>query len=295
MAGDLIVRDSTRVTRRFHALVGHPTRGRAVDLGAYPFAGDPRDYDGLGYETVSVHTHLGNMPAWLVTGSRDTWVVFVPGMAAGRSEALRAMPTIAALHYPMLAISYRNGPGAPPSKDRLYHLGMSEWEDLQAAIRYALTHGARRVVLYGISMGGSIIADLLDRSVLDYDVAGVILDAPVLDWDAAVQLAAHGRHVPKVLTAIAEGIVTRRIQFRWNGHEGKVRPEEFQVPVLLYHGTADATVPIAASESLAAALGGRVTFVRTPDAGHVQSWNFDPDGYGRTLRTWLSRVIADSL
>jgi alpha-beta hydrolase superfamily lysophospholipase len=219
----------------------------------------------------------------------------VHGMAAGRGEALRAMPAIASLGYPILVISYRNDPDAPRNKDRLYHLGASEWEDLQAAVRYALKRGARRVVLYGFSMGGTIAADMLDRSMHSHDVAAVVLDAPVLDWDAAVQLAAQRRRVPGVLTAVAEWWVGVRTGFQWGGHEGKVVASEFTMPVLLFHGTADATVPIGPSESLAAAAGERVTLVRTPGAGHVQSWNFDPEGYDRALRTWLPRVAPDSL
>lgn len=295
VAGDLIAADRGRVTRAFRALVGRPRVGAAVDLGAYPFASDPRRYGGLSYQEVAVKTPLGGMPAWFVAGPRDTWVVIVHGMAAGRGEALRAMPAIAALGYPMLVVSYRNGPGAPRSRDRVYHLGASEWEDLQAAVRYALRHGARQVVLFGYSMGGSIVADLLDRSVLDHKVAGVILDAPVLDWDAAIQLAARRRHVPGLLTLVAEWLVSLRTGFHWNGHEGRVRAGEFAMPVLLFHGTGDLTVPIAPSEALASAPGARVTFVRTEGAGHVQSWNFDPEGYERALGAWLARVTGDSL
>jgi len=95
--GALIAADRVHVTRAFHALVGRPRVGGAVDLGAYPFGSDPNTYAGLAFEAVNVPTPLGDMPAWLVPGSRDTWVLFVPGMAAGRGEALRAMPAIAAL------------------------------------------------------------------------------------------------------------------------------------------------------------------------------------------------------
>ena len=295
VAGELIDLSGVHATRRFRALVGRPKVGAGVDLAALPFGIDPLHACGLAYQEVGVHTHLGEMPAWFVRGSRDTWVVMVHGMAAGRGEALRAMPAIAASGYPILVISYRNSPGAPRSKDRLYHLGASEWEDLQAAIRYALQHGARRVVLFGFSMGGSIVANLLDRSVMSHDVTGVVLDAPVLDWNRVIQLAAQRRHVPGILTWVAEWLVSVRTGFHWNGHEAKVRADEFSMPVLLFHGTADRTVPIATSESLAADLGTRVTFVRTKGAGHVQSWNFDPEGYERALRTWLARVAPDSL
>ena len=295
VAGDLVSADRIHVTRRFQALVGAPRVGGAVDLGAYPFRSDPRHACDLTYQDIGIHTHLGAMPAWFVPGTRDTWVLMVHGLTANRGEALRAMPAIAALGYPILVISYRNDVGAPASKDRLYHLGQGEWEDLQAAVRYALKQGARRVVLFGFSMGGSTVADMLDRSEHSHDVAAVILDAPVLDWNAVVQLAAHQRRVPDVLTTVAEWLVSMRTGFAWNGHEGRVAASEFTMPVLLFHGTADATAPIGPSESLAAAAGERVTFVRTKGAGHVQSWNFDPDGYERALRAWLPRVAPDSL
>ena len=291
VAGDLITSERRHVTRRFRALAGRPTAGSPVDLGAFPFAGDPRRVAHLAFEEVSV---AGGLPAWFVPGARDTWVVFVHGMAAGRGEALRALPAVAGQGFPMLVVTYRNGPGGPKSKDGLYHLGATEWQDLEAAVRYALARGARRVVLFGFSMGGAIVADFLDRSALADSVAGVVLDAPVLDWDAIVRLGAHKRRVPGFVTTIAQRVVSLRTGFQWNGPEGKVRPEVFHAPVLLFHGVADGKVPIATSEALAAALGSRVTYVRTAGAGHVQSWNFDPEGYERALTEWLARVVPES-
>ena len=261
-----------------------------MDLGSYPYRGDPRSVGRLAFETVSIPATSDALPAWFVPGTRDVWVVFVHGMGAGRGEALRVLPVVSALGFPTLAITYRNGPGGPRSRDGLYHLGATEWEDLEAAVRYALGRGARQVVLYGFSMGGAIVADFLERSTLAGSVAGVILDAPVLDWDATVRLAARQRRVPGVVTDLAQRVVSMRTGFEWE----RARPEWFRAPVLLFHGVADTKVPITTSESLADALGGRVTFVRTPGAGHVQSWNFDPEGYERTLREWLAHTAASA-
>ncbi len=295
MAGDLVAADSTRVTRRFRVLAGRLVAGAAVDLGSYLYSGDPQQALGMPFEEVEVPAPLSDCPAWLVPGPRRIWVVLVHGMAAGRGEALRPLPTVAGLGFPSLAITYRNGPGAARSADGLYHLGASEWEDVEAGVRYALRHGAQNVILFGYSMGGAVVANFLHRSALAGSVVGVILDAPVLDWDATVRLAARRRRVPSFLTTLAEGVVSLRTGFRWSGSEGKVRPQQFRMPVLLYHGSADGTVPIAPSESLAAALGEQVTFVRTEGAGHVQSWNFDPQGYEAKLRTWLTRVVRDTM
>ena len=291
VALDLVSVDSARATRRFRLLSGNTFAQAAVDLGSYPYSGDPTSTCELPFEEVRVAGPAGDCPAWLVPGSRTTWVVFVHGRAAGRGEALRAMPTIAALGLPMLVVTYRNDPDGPRSADGLYHLGATEWQDLEAGVRYALRHGARRVILFGVSMGGAIVASFLQHSVLTGSVAGVILDAPVLDWDAAVRLGARARRVPLFLTAFAEVVVTLRTGFQWSA-EGKVGPGPFRTPVLLFHGGADGTVPIGPSESLAAALGERATLVKTAGAGHAQSWNFDPEGYEQALGEWIRRTAG---
>ena len=52
------------------------------------------------------------------------------------------------------------------SADGYHRYGQTEWEDLAAAIQYALDHGAEDVVLVGYSMGGAIVVSLLYRSPL---------------------------------------------------------------------------------------------------------------------------------
>jgi len=288
---DLVSVDGAAATRRFRLVSGRRFAQAAVDLGSYPYSGDPKSTCGLSFEEVRVPTPAADGPAWLVPGARTTWVVFVHGRAAGRGEALRAMPTIAALGLPILVVTYRNDPGGPRSPDGLYHLGATEWQDLEAGVRYALRHGARRVILFGISMVGAIVTSFLNHSVLSGSVAGVILDAPVLDWDAAVRLGARARRVPLFLTALAEVVVSLRTGFQWSA-EGKMGPGPFRTPALLFHGGADDVVPIGPTESLAAALGDRATFRKTVGAGHAQSWNFDPEGYEQALHEWVLHTAA---
>ncbi len=297
-AGERLATDGASVTRRFRTLEGRLAAGDSVDLRPYLYSGDPLTAHGLAFEQALVGTDLGTCPAWLVPGSRSTWVVFVHGMKAGRGEALRLLPVLHGLGLPSLTITYRNDPGAPRAPGDVFHLGASEWEDLEAGVRYALQRGARRVVLFGYSMGGAMVAEFMRRSALADSVAGVVLDSPVLDWSAVVALGARKKGgLAPYLAPLAKRVVNLRTGFRWSDSGEHAWPLQFRtkVPVLLFHGTADKTVPFAPSEAFARALGERVTLIRAEGAGHVQSWNFGPAGYEHTLREWLAQVVADSL
>lgn len=259
------------------------TRGR---LETQVWLGDPQTARGLGYEDVAVPVRAGPMPAWLVRARSRTWVVAVHGRGSTRREALRVMPALRRLQLPVLAISYRNDVGAPPSGDRLYHLGDTEWRDVDAAVRYAQTQGARRIVLYGWSMGGALITAFLEHSPLARTVVATVLDAPVLDWRATLALQGKNRDVPGPLTTLATAIVARRIGIDWDDFDLDDHPGQLRVPTLLFHGQEDATVPIAPARRLAA-RNRQVTFVAVPRAGHTQEWNVDPAGYERRLTGFL--------
>ena len=102
------------------------------------YEGNPKTTLGLVYSEVRVPSELGEMPAWHVPASNnDTWVITVHGRGASREEGLRVVPQLHGAGLPVLLITYRNDVGAPKSPDGLYHLGDTEWRDVEAAIRRA--------------------------------------------------------------------------------------------------------------------------------------------------------------
>lgn len=105
-------------------------------------------------------------------------MIFVHGHGTDRGEGLRILPTIVEQGFPSLVMTYRNDAEAPESPDGLYHLGQTEWRDLEAAADYALAHGAEDLILVGYSMGGAITCTFLRESVRADRVRGAILDAP---------------------------------------------------------------------------------------------------------------------
>jgi pimeloyl-ACP methyl ester carboxylesterase len=219
-----------------------------------------------GFKTVSIPDPLGPMPAWYVPGKRSTWVILVHGRKSDRTDGLRPIPTLTSLGLPVLDITYRNDVGAPQSPDHLFHLGVTEWQDVQAAVRYALAHGGHDVILYGYSMGGGIVEYFLHHS--------------------------DQRGLPSILTLVAKQVIAHRLGLASLDPLNAVdQAGSLHTPTLLFHGTADTTVPISTSDAFARARPDLVTYFRVPGAEHTQEWNANPAFYDAKLKTFLLRVL----
>jgi pimeloyl-ACP methyl ester carboxylesterase len=290
ITGPIVREEDGAVTRRLRDVDGYLASGMKVAFDPNVWAGDPTEAFGIPSTTVPIRGELGSMPAWLVPGRRRTWAIVVHGINGTPETGLRMVPTLHRAGLPTLLITYREDLGAPSSPDGFHHMGLTEWRDLGAAARYARAHGARRLVLVGYSMGGAIVAQFMERSPLAPKVAGLVLDAPVLDWRRVLSFHATEMGLPSFLAAPVEWAVGARIDADWESLDAIDHPEDFQVPILLFHGTEDDVVPISTSDDFAAALPRRVTYFRVPQAGHTEAWNVHPRVYERRLESFLRRI-----
>jgi dienelactone hydrolase len=245
-----------------------PPLGAQAMLDAAAFEPDPAAR-GLAFREVAVAAPLGPCPAWFVPGPdgerSDTWAVLVHGRGGPRREALRILPALHALGLPALVVSYRNDPEAPASPDGRYHLGDTEWLDLEAAMNHAVDAGARQFVLVGWSMGAAIIGALLSRS----------------------ELAA--------LTEVTTRVAGRRIGIDFDRFDLRKNPPAVRPPTLLVHTAGDRAVPVQPSRTLAAAapaLGWPMTYLEVPDAEHTAAWNADPAAYEDAVTRFLARWVT---
>jgi alpha-beta hydrolase superfamily lysophospholipase len=284
------------VSRRLGRVRGYLVPGMEAGLESSVYAGNPRETRGLPYRSVAVPDQLGPMPAWLIPSNTagvpsHTWAIVVHGHNDNRQAGLRVAPTLRGAGLPSLHISYRNDLGAPASPDRLYHLGETEWRDLEAAARYALRQGAHDLVLVGYSMGGALIAQFMQRSSLAGRVGGVVLDAPALDWKSIFEFNAEQMGLPGFLALPVEWTISARIDPDWGSLNALEHPDAFQLPVLLFHGIDDTVVPIGDSDEFAQGLGNWVTYYRVPMADHTQEWNVNPRLYERRLSHFLLQIV----
>ncbi|MBO0653199.1 alpha/beta hydrolase [Streptomyces triculaminicus] len=275
------------VVRRLERVAhGSPRQGDHVWLTPRLHAGNPRDALGLDHADVDVPGELGPLPAWFVPAARDTWVITVHGLGTTREHAMNLLPFLHAQRLPVLAVTYRGDPGAPRPAHGISHFGAREWRDLDAALRYALRNGARRVVLHGWSTGATMALLAAQESSLGRHVAGLVLDSPVLDWPAALRaLAAH--RVPAPLIPLAVRATEGRIGLAPGSLLDAADPAHVSVPTLVVHGTDDPLAPLEHSRELAAGRPELITLRTVRGAGHAGSWNVDPAGYEETLRRFL--------
>lgn len=288
----VIASTSHSVTRRLSTATARPPVGVSVAVDNSVYVGTPRQALGLPFTEVRVPDELGSMPAWLIPGRTRTWTIVVHGINSDRDDVMRIAPALRAAGSSTLLISYREDVGAPPSPDGLHHMGLTEWRDLQAAVSYALAHGARRIVLAGYSMGGAIVSQFMERSPLAHRVAALILDSPALDWKSVLAFNAKQMGLPSVAALPVEWMIGARIDADWNSLDALRHTTAFHLPILLFHGTEDKLVPIATSDAFAKALPGWITYYHVPKAAHVESWNVDPSLYDQRLRTFLAHVGA---
>lgn len=298
-AGHAIVGPVTKVgedavTRRLRSVRGYLVPGTKVSVDADVYSGDPGQELGLPFRDIRYPDELGPMPAWEVQGRSRTWAIVVHGINGDPQNGLRIVPTLHRAGLPTLLITYREDDGAPPSPDGFHHMGLTEWRDLEAAARFAFAHGARRLVLAGYSMGGAIVAQFMQRSPLAPRVAGLILDAPALDWQKVLSFNATRIGSPAIAARPVEWAIGARIDADWDSLDALKHPEAFHLPVLLFHGTEDKVIPISTSAEFATELPRWVTFYEVPRAGHTESWNVDPAVYDRRLTAFLGELISPS-
>ncbi len=293
--GPVLEQDPYSVTRALRRVQqGALRKGDFVRMTPQAYCGDPGSAFGLDYSDVEVPGELGPLPAWYLPGDRSTWVITVHGLGATREHALNAVPVLHRFRFQQLVLGYRNDPGAPASPDGLDHLGDTEWQDLDAAMRFAADHGARRIVLYGWSTGATMALWALARSAVRDRVGGLVLDSPVLDWRSLVQAAVTTRGLPAALRPLAVRAAEGRAGLAAARHPEAATaavPPDPTVPTLVVHGPDDAFADWQDSRALADRHPELIAFHPVPDAPHAAMWNADPKGYEEALRRFLTPLM----
>ncbi|WP_165976956.1 alpha/beta hydrolase family protein [Arthrobacter nitrophenolicus] len=262
---------------------------------------------GLPFEHVLVPVADGMAPAWMFvpeTGgpASSTWAIHVHGMGGKRAGALRGVPVANQLGLTSLVVSFRNDGDAPPSNDSRYSLGQNEWLDLEAAIQFAVDHGAERLVLFGWSLGGSMALRASDLSVHSDRIVGLVLIAPVLNWTETLTSNGSSSGLPgpatrlglKMLGAAAGRWVAGLEQpIDLSALDWVARAGDLKKPTLVLHGARDESTPVAMSERLAELRPDLIQLERFDVPGHSLEWNGDSEKWEAAVSIFLKSLPVD--
>lgn len=296
----LIDEDRKYIERQIHPLDSVPASlGPLVDWTPDVFF-EPSAVAGQ-FEEVHINTAYGAAPAWLFQGKKtDTWVIHVHGSWTGRSIMFRDVHAFSPLGFTSLVPSFRSDQEVSPPQAESSHLGQTEWRDVESAVAYAVAHGARRIILSGWSMGGTIALLTAERSAYRDRIVGVVLVGPVTSWRKTITAGAARAGVP----AVGAGLVMSLLQappfatmlgleepINFNALEWVDIPNRVAVPTLVLHSSADQEVPWEISAAFQRANPDTVTLIPLPEAHHTQEWNASPCTFTNELTSWISKTI----
>lgn len=179
-----------------------------------------------------------------------------------------------------------------------YRFGRTEWEDVETAVCHARGKSASDVLLVGYSTGAAHILAFMERLESARHVKALVLDPPnlilaetVRHGSRELRVAGLGIRVNRLLIELGMRIADLRWDIDWDQTNYVERAHStIGVPTLVFHGTSGRIVPVTVSRRLAAASPGLVQLQETLAAGHVVSWNADPELYETLLDGFLSEL-----
>ncbi len=271
-----------------------PGVGTDVRLDSFAFAGDPEQAFGIPFQTIRYTSDIDSFSAWYIEGNSSTWAVIVHGKGADLAESLRIIPILHALDYPILVIHYRNDVGEAQDPSGYHQFGATEWVEVEGAVRWAEDNGSTDHILVGYSMGGAVVTSYLTQSQLRNRTRAAILDSPAFSFEATIDFQAQdttlpliGTDLPDPLTRFAKWIATWRFDINWDDTDYLAQSSQLHAPMLIFHGSADTSVPLATSKRMEQLRPEITTLVQT-NASHVRSWNVSPEAYEAAIIEFLA-------
>ena len=223
----------------------------------------PADAEDVVLEGANGRTLRG----WLFSSgrSRSPAVVVMHGWGASAGDMLPAARMLADAGFHALVIDAR-GHGRSDSDD---FASMPRFaEDVETAVAWLRRQpyvDPGRIALLGHSVGAGACLLVASR---DPHIAAVVSISSMAHPGQFMHAALVRQGVPRVLASGALRYVERVIGHRYDDFAPVRTIRGIQVPVLLVHGDADATVPVSDARQLQDAHPTGTRLVVVPDAGH---------------------------
>jgi fermentation-respiration switch protein FrsA (DUF1100 family) len=208
---------------------------------------------------VQIQTTDGcTLKGWLIRGARTAGrtnnaplVIYFPGNAGNRFERLNDLREVAATGFDVLIFDYRGFGDSTgrPAESALTGDARLCWEYACSELKY----DPSRIVVFGESLGGAVALSLCSG------------DSKPAAHPVAVILNSTFTSMPDVVAGHLPWFPFRYLLLdRWRSID---RIPTVSQPVILFHGTADAIVPVSQGRSLAS-RSGNARLIEIPGASH---------------------------
>jgi hypothetical protein len=162
---------------------------------------------------------------------------------------------------------------------------LTEWRDLDAAVRLAEREGARDYFLVGHDLGAEVVSMFLHESDRVGNVLGVVFDSPYLDLEGSMHY--DSGPVARFVGELGQQLSRIRFGMEWSELDQVARADQFDVPILALHGARDEESPIEITEAFAAARPDIVRFLRFEQGAHGDLWNVDTARYESEVMSFI--------
>jgi pimeloyl-ACP methyl ester carboxylesterase len=234
----------------------------------------------LPHEDVAFRSDGLLLKGWLFRGVAPSrgLIVYLHGSSDNRGSGVGIASRFTPKGWDVLAYDSR-AHGESEGTDCTY--GYYERRDLIVALDAV---GARRVILFGASLGAAVA---LQAAPLDVRVRGVIAQSSFSDIETVAR-----ERAPWLATAAeiasAIGIAERQARFRMADVSPVHSAAHITVPVLVIHGDADTETNPDHSRRIFEALAGPKQLLLVPGAGHNDV--LAHDDVWREIEAWFDRI-----
>lgn len=292
--GSVIEQDDMQLSRKLELISGEaPTAGVAARLDSFVFRRNPKEDHDINYQALWLEGQVGKLESWWMPQHPEKAILMLHGRRRGYiAETQRILPTLHTMGYSVLSLSYRNHSESAMSPDGFFHYGASEWQDAMTGLEYLAEQGIKDVLIYGFSMGGAVTLETLKRLPKENlpEVKAIVMDAPLLDPRSVFTMGAKKAKLPlaDLLTNWGLQIAKWRSGVNWDELDQRKFASQINLPVLLFMGTADSTIPIDLVDDFAAQAP-NIDYVRLNGVEHVEAWNVNPEAYDAKVQAFLKQ------
>jgi uncharacterized protein len=244
----------------------------------------------LPFETHRFPSENGStLEAWHIPGKDERLIVVLfHGYAAGKSTILNAARVFHGLGYPTLLVDFYGSGGSSGEETTL---GVEEARDVAAAVDYVRqTWPSRKVVLYGISMGGAAVLRAIAAEKVNAD--GIILEATfdtLLNTGKSRFRALGLPSSPFTELLLFWGSLQRGFNFFSHNPVDYARSVNF--PTLILHGEKDARATLEQARNLAQSFDGKARLIVYPDVPHMAIVDARPSEWTHDVNEFLQRIL----